>query len=386
MLLKRIKVSGLLSFGPTGIDLPLRELNVFIGANGSGKSNLLEVLALLRAAPKNLSAPVRAMGGVREWLWKGHPSPDEAVIEVVAKWPKGFVQFKDVRHVLALREHGGRFEVADEQIEDDAPAPSKTHYRYRRGGPLLHDSENNERMLRPEQVTPEESILSQLKDPELYPTLSMLQGAYAGIRLYRNWSFGPAALLRREQSTHGRNDFLEDGGENLSLVLNKIRSKVRKELTQSLKKLYAGIEDWDFAIDGGAVQLFVEEAGGRQIPATRLSDGTLRYLCLLAILLHPEPPPLVAIEEPELGLHPDIIPHVAELLVSASKRTQLFVTTHSRMLVDALGDNPESVVVCSKEDGESKMERLSAEHLREWLERYSLGELWSKGELGGNRW
>jgi predicted ATPase len=94
----------------------------------------------------------------------------------------------------------------------------------------------------------------------------------------------------------------------------------------------------------------------------------------------------VAIEEPELGLHPDIIPHVAELLVRASERTQLFITTHSRMLIDALGDQPESVVVCSKEGGETRMERLSPEHLREWLERYSLGDLWSKGELGGNRW
>jgi predicted ATPase len=134
------------------------------------------------------------------------------------------------------------------------------------------------------------------------------------------------------------------------------------------------------------VQLFLEEKGGRQIPATRLSDGTLRYLCLLAILLHPEPPPIVAIEEPELGLHPDVIPHVAELLVKASARTQLFVTTHSRMLVDALGDDPESVIVCSKENGESRMERLDAEHLREWLGHYSLGDLWSKGEIGGNRW
>ena len=127
-------------------------------------------------------------------------------------------------------------------------------------------------------------------------------------------------------------------------------------------------------------------SGGRQIPASRLSDGTLRYLSLLAVLLQPSPPPVVAIDEPELGLHPDIIPHVAELLVEASARMQLIVTTHSRLLVDALGGIPSSVVVCSKEDGQSRFERLDAKALSGWLDSFSLGDLWSKGEIGGNRW
>ena len=98
--------------------------------------------------------------------------------------------------------------------------------------------------------------------------------------------------------------------------------------------------------------------------------GTLRYLALLAILLHPDPPPVVAIEEPELGLHPDVIPQVAELLVRASERMQLFVTTHSRMLVDALGEQPSSVVVCEQENGESRFRRLDADALPEFEARY----------------
>ena len=162
--------------------------------------------------------------------------------------------------------------------------------------------------------------------------------------------------------------------------------RVKPELLESLNKLFEGIEDLHLTIDGGNVLLFLEEQGGREIPATRLSDGTLRYLCLLAILLHPEPPPLIALEEPELGLHPDIIPHVAELLMRASERTQLMVTTHSRMLVDALSTDPSSVIVCEKINGESHFERLNPEALALWLERYSLGQLWSMGELGGNRW
>jgi predicted ATPase len=103
------------------------------------------------------------------------------------------------------------------------------------------------------------------------------------------------------------------------------------------------------------------------IPATRLSDGTVRYLCLLAVLCHPQPPPFVGIEEPELGLHPDVLPGLADLLVDASSRTQLLVTTQSDILVDALTSTPESVVVCEMTDGATKLRRLNQEDLRPWL-------------------
>ena len=87
-----------------------------------------------------------------------------------------------------------------------------------------------------------------------------------------------------------------------------------------------------------------------------------------------------------MGLHPDIIPGLAELLREASQRCQLIVTTHSDILVDALTETPESVVVCEKEKGQTRMKRLDKAELSHWLEKYRLGELWSSGELGGNRW
>jgi predicted ATPase len=387
VLIRNLRVSGLLSFGEKGIDLPLGRLNVLIGPNGSGKSNLLEVLALLKAAPTNLPEPVKEMGGVREWLWKGTSSKKEAFVEAVIENPKGK---QPLRHGLRFTDHGGRFEVVDEWVENERPYPGKSdpyfYYKFRGGNPILRDVQTSERSLRKEIVKPEQSILSQLRDPERYPALAWLQQQYEQIRLYRNWSFGPGATLRREQSTHGRSDFLSDGGENVALVLSKVRSRIKSKLLESLSKLYDGINDIHLTIDGGNVLLFLEERNGREIPATRLSDGTLRYLCLLAILLHPEPQPLIAIDEPELGLHPDAIPQVANLLIQASKLTQLVVTTHSHMLVDALGEDPSTVVVCSKEAGESRFERLDPDSLRAWLKNYSLGQLWSMGEIGGNRW
>jgi predicted ATPase len=387
MLIKELKVSGLLSFGPEGMTLPLGNLNVLIGANGSGKSNLLEVLALLKAAPINLPAPVKEMGGVREWLWKGGSGHQEATVEAIIENPKGA---QPLRHGLVITDHSGRFEVVDEWIENQNPYPGKNkpyfYYQFQRDNPVLTETQSGERPLRRRDVKPDQSVLSQFRDPERYPVLDWLREQYEQITLFRNWVFGPAAALRREQSTQGRSDFLIDGGENLALVLSNIRTRVRADLLASLTKLYDGIEDYQLSLSGGNVLLYLVERGGREIPATRLSDGTLRYLCLLAILLHPEPPPLIALEEPELGLHPDVIPHVAELLILAAQRTQLVVTTHSRMLVDALSNEPASVIVCEKLDGTSRFERLDPAALALWLEQYSLGELWSMGELGGNRW
>ena len=146
-----------------------------------------------------------------------------------------------------------------------------------------------------------------------------------------------------------------------------------------------GIDDFDVRINGGYVQPFLHE-GERLIPASRLSDGTLRYLCLLAILCDPDPPPLICIEEPELGMHPDVLPTIAGLLKDASTRTQLIVTTHSDILVDALTDTPEAVIVCEKHDGATKMQRLTDQNIGHWLEKYRLGELWTRGQIGGNRW
>ena len=122
MLINRLKVSGLLSFGPQGIDLPMGNLNVLIGPNGSGKSNLLEVLALLKAASTNLPAPVKEMGGVREWLWKGALDAREATVEATLAYPSGR---QPLRHGLVITDHGGRFEVVDEWIENEKTLPRK---------------------------------------------------------------------------------------------------------------------------------------------------------------------------------------------------------------------------------------------------------------------
>ena len=160
---------------------------------------------------------------------------------------------------------------------------------------------------------PDQSLLSWAATTG-YPALWHLKEQYRRIRLYRNWSFGPSAEFRRSQSAHDRADFLDDQGTNLALVLSHFQGQNKRQLVTALQNLYHGIVDITCPVTGGTVGLYLEETDNRTIPATRLSDGTLRYLCLLAVLLHPDPPPLVVIEEPELGLHPDLLPKLTDLL------------------------------------------------------------------------
>ena len=190
-----------------------------------------------------------------------------------------------------------------------------------------------QRKLKPETIDSDQSILAQRRDPDTYPEISYLADAYDNIKIYREWYFGRNAVFREPQKADMRNDRLEEDFSNLGLFLNRLRRvpKAKNMILEALRDLYEGFDDFDVSIEGGAVQVFFTE-GDFTIPATRLSDGTLRYLCLLAILCDPTPPPLICIEEPELGLHPDIIPKVADLLNAASERTQLIVTTHSDIL------------------------------------------------------
>ena len=389
MLIQSIKLKNLLSFGPDAQEIKLGPLNVLIGPNGSGKSNLIEAISLLQAAPRDLTAPVREGGGIRDWTWHGEAKALSTSIEVIVENPDGN---QPLRYLLGFGEKGQRFEIIEERIENEAPF-SPTHiapyfyYELQGNRATLNYKDSTGRDLRPEEIDTEQSILAQRKDPDHYPELTYLGDKFGRVRLYREWSFGRDTPPRLPQKADLPNEFLSEDSKNLGLVLNRLKREPRAkgQVLEALSTLYEGISDFDVIIEGGTVQVFLQE-GHITVPATRLSDGTLRFLCLLAILCHPTPPPLVCIEEPEMGLHPDILPILGNLLKEASERCQLIVTTHSEVLVDGLTDTPECVLICEKHDGQTTIRRLDQTDLADWLQRYQLGELWRRGELGGNRW
>lgn len=369
--LRRIRLQGVLSYGILGSLLELEPLNVLIGPNGAGKSNLIEVLGLLAAAPQDLAKAVREGGGADEWLWKGgrpegYP-PEQtpnAVIYVEVPSPDGILVYK-----IWFNSTRSRLVVLGEGLS-----------RPGQGGSLY-----------PEGFKPPEgrSFLSEFRDPINHPEITYLATELGKVRLFRGWSLGRFSEIRRPQKADLPDDFLLEDASNLALILNDLENRpgVKQRLLENLRTFYPRVDNFTTKVQGGTIQIFFHEQGlDRPVPAARLSDGTLQYLCLLAILCHPEPPPLICLEEPEVGLHPDIIPEVAKLLLEASQRTQLVVTTHSDMLVSALSEVPEAVVVCERGEEGTQLRRLEPDKLKEWLERYRLGELWTMGEIGGTRW
>lgn len=397
VFLQSLRLDGLLSFPPGSEPIPLTPLNILIGPNGAGKSNLLEAVELLHATPTAFADAIRDGGGVQEWLWKGKETNGKASIEALieAKPP-----IPNLRYRLSFAPSGQRTEVLDEVIENiEKQNPNQPdvffYYRFQEGRPIINVRQLEprakgtgrwaSRQLRRESVVPDESVLSQRKESDLYPELTWLGQQFGRIQTFRDWSFGRSAPLRRPQRGDLPNDELLSNSDNLGLILNELQhTDASAEFNRLLMRFLPRYQRFSTRIQGATVQFYLHENDLKSaVPATRLSDGTIRFMAMLALLLSPTPPPLLCMEEPELGLHPDAVSLLADLLVDASGRTQLIVTTHSDALVSALTDHAESVLVCEHRGG-TALRRIESAKLQHWLSEYRLGELWIQGKLGGN--
>lgn len=394
MFLKEITLENFLSYGKK-TTLPLNNLNILIGTNASGKTNLIEAIDFLHHAPTDLLKPISGGGGIFDWLWKGdlkNPNVDASVEAIFSKSDK-----KTIRHAIKFSAVAQRFQIIDERIEEAEPQEGHQepyfYYHFNNGRPYLNvltDEESGKvkrRSLQSEDILLDKSILSQRKDSDVYPEITWLGKQLDNIGIYRDWSFGRYTPARLPQKTDLPNKYLENDCSNLSLVLNHLElfNKSKKIIQEALSKIVPGIEDFHINIESGSAQLFVIENGMR-IPATRLSEGLMRYICLLAILCNPEPQQLICIEEPELGMHPDMLSVLADLIRAASQETQIIITTHSSMLVDYFTDSPEAIIVAEKEENGTSLKHLEIDKLKPWLEKYRLGQLWLQGDIGGTRW
>ena len=383
MLLSSITLKNILSFKDTTLELG--PLNVLIGPNASGKSNLIEAISLLQAAPTNLSVPILLGGGVGAWIWKGGPAGSPiAALECSVTWGPSFL------YTLEFSEDARGLLIWRERFEDAAQAPQQTgagvHFDRTTAGVAFSGTGPEAKL---GEISAFESVLARFKNP-LDPTpITSLGRHFEGIRIYREFSTGPSAQTRQGVAPVVPKGFLQDGGHNLAVVLDEMRfNQTIRRVNEYLPRFCGEFEEVLVRLHAGIAHTYVREKGlVEPVPAIRLSDGTLKFLCLLTVLLHPQLPPVLCIEEPEVGLHPDALQLVAEALVEASTRSQLILTTHSADLVDALSDRPEAVVVCERDfDNSTQFKRLQRADLDVWLQRYRLGELWRKGEIGGNRW
>jgi predicted ATPase len=376
--LKSLKLDGFLSFAPGSEAIPLTPLNVIIGPNGSGKSNLIEAVELLRNTPTPTFADtIRLGGGVREWIWKGKDVVNARIEADIVPW---IASLEILHYRLDFRELNQQAVLTDEVIKTD-----NNVYYLLVEGPILTRRDGNGQHWDSSKLSFNESVLSQLKDPFNYPELAMISEKFMGIQTFREWSFGRSAQLRRPQPADLPSNVLLPRSENLGLLLNQLdHLGVSAEFNRLLNRFLPRYQRYSTLIQGSTVQIYLHEEGlNAPISATRLSDGTLRFMAMLALLLSPTPPSLLCIEEPELGLHPDAVTLLAEVIAEASTRTQIIVTTHSDALVSAFTEQTDSVLVCEHHGG-SVLHRLESAKLQHWLKEYRLGEIWLMGELGGN--
>ena len=193
--IRTIRLDNILSYGSSTAAFPMEALNVLIGPNASGKSNLIEVLSLLAATPtRDFQAPIREGGGVRDWLWKGASHLPAATIDITVEYPNG----PPLRYRLSFTESGARFQLMDEAVENEQATRGNEepyfYYRYQEGHPMLNVFTQEEprlaRHLERDDVKPEQSILSQRRDPDSYPELTYLADKFERMFFYREWNLG----------------------------------------------------------------------------------------------------------------------------------------------------------------------------------------------------
>lgn len=336
-------------------------LNVLIGANGSGKTNFIrffELLGHLMDAPpkgnKGLQNYVSARGRADAFLFRGM----KVTPEMQAHLKFGLNEYK-----FALK-------AADDRslffAQESAP------FKGPRFGPIENDQGSGHK----------ESGVARS-----HGTAS-LQWVFDTIRDWRVYHFhdtSPSAPVMGLCNIVD-NDALHNNAANLAAFLMR--------MAQSHPAHYSQVEETvrQVAPFFGAFVLKEVSLGQTQLLwkdrysdltyyPHQLSDGTLRYICLSTLLLQPNPPATMVIDEPELGLHPYAIKLLASLFHEAGQRGQLIVSTQASLLLDEL--TPEQVIVVNHHDGESVFERLSSSKLEAWLKEYTLGQLWEKNELGG---
>ncbi len=334
-------------------ELNLRPLNVLIGANGSGKSNFLGAIRLLRTALMGASRTsdyVKRCGGASRLLHFGSKT---------TKSIRMSIRFADkLADVSVDMRHG-----ADDQ--------------------LFPRTSIAETALSPEFVRNLEP------QPGMVPVLEFLRDKVESWRLYHFHDAGSASPMKTTVDVHD-NRYLRPDGSNLAAFLYFLRERHETSYNQIRRTIRLTAPFFDdfvlepLALNEDTIRLEWRHVGSdAYFDASSLSAGSLRFIALATLLLQPASlrPSVVLLDEPELGLHPYAITLVASLLKQASIGSQIIVATQSPVLLDHF--DPEDVLVAERVNGATELRRLDAEVLQVWLEDYGLGQLWEKNELGG---
>ena len=369
--LDRLSVSGFKSIRELK-DFPLSDLNLFVGANGAGKSNLIELFRMLLAmADKNFSKFVLAHNGADGFLFNGPKVTPAIRAEFAFSSHSTYRQGPTIYRFEAMPTADGRTLLLSEEREYVTTDP-------RSYGPVA-----------------EESRLRDEKDEKAADGQSWGVGHYV-YEAISNWmayhfhDTGANAPMRRYEITQDSQRLRPDASNIASFLLRlktePAGSKHYSEIVNAMRLVIPFFDDFrlDVQAMGEARKVALSwQQKGSDFPMQpyHLSDGSIRFICLATALLQPEPPSMIVIDEPELGLHPEAIAILSELIQDAAKRTQVLIATQSPLLLDQFA--VEDIVVTSRKDGQSTFERLDYADYNVWLEDYSVGQLWTKNVIQG---
>ena len=338
----------------------LGNLNVMIGANGSGKSNLISLFEFLNEiADQRLQTYVSKSGGANKLLYFGEKNTQYIEIKVDfgpnSYWLKLAPTVEDT---LFFEEEGCSYH-------------GPMHERPWTTSTLSADKKESGLALQDGNVAP--SVLASIKS----------------WRVYHFHDTSDSSLMKKTCSIDD-NDYLKPDASNLAAYLYFLEQKHPQEfrnITDTVRLIAPFFNS--FVLKRSSLRQDLIQMGWQHkhsddyFNANSLSDGTLRFICLATLLLQPvyKLPKTILLDEPELGLHPAAIDLLANLLKSAAVSTQVIVSTQSVTLVNQL--EPTSVIVVDREDDQSFFRRLTEEELESWVEDYGLGDMWEKNIIGG---
>ncbi|STY28477.1 cobalt transporter ATP-binding subunit [Legionella wadsworthii] len=341
----------------------LNDLNVLIGANGSGKSNFVSFLLMLREiVEKRLQTWTKKQGGADRLLSFG--IKETSALSASIRFGKNGYDIK-----LEPTVDGG-FVFVNENLYFDGP-------KYGITKPYLGSGHN-------ESLIPEEAENGNSKSVATFCLETMKTWM-----VYHFHDTSVTAGVKRYGSIHD-NEYLRNDASNLAAFLYKLSLEDKdsyRQICKTIKLVIPFFSDFNLVPRKLPTEEEQINLGWKHKDSdypfwpSQLSDGSLRFICLATTLLQPNPPSVIVIDEPELGLHPYAIVILASLLRSASKRMQVIISTQSVTLVNEF--EMEELIIVESNNGKSSFNRYKNSEFSEWLDNYSLGELWEKNILGG---
>ncbi|MFN3522805.1 MAG: AAA family ATPase [Phenylobacterium sp.] len=349
------------------ISYPVSQLDVFVGANGVGKSNLFRSLALARAAADNSLGRELAAEGLRSALWAGprrrdEPTGLELSVDLAAAGAAGHFRY-EVSVGFPAPTAGafpGEPQVKTESLSYVTRARAHRLVDRKGASVMVRDGSGRPGDLDID-VLPSETILGRLEDPANHPELDQVRRTLLEWRLYHDLRTDPASPLRRP-CVAVASPTLDADGSNLAAVFATL-SQIRQDtadLDRVIDHAFPGTRLVSEAEGEARFALTYPDFPNRLFQAAELSDGTLRFLALAGALMGYRLPPFIALNEPETSLHPDLMEPLGEMIVEAARRTQVWLVTHSERLAAVIARSGEGAVrTVVKAEGATTVEGLT---------------------------